>query len=122
MPIRPEFADTFDALKAILEPYGRKMVVDADTSNSYSVESDKTGPNKKPLFFGAVRLGKAYVSFHLFPVYVKPELLRGASPELLRHMQGKSCFNFKQADAKLFRELARLTKEGHAFFRSRGWA
>jgi hypothetical protein len=36
-------------------------------------------------------------------------------------MQGKSCFNFQAADPKLFRELARLTKDGHAFFKTTGW-
>jgi hypothetical protein len=31
-------------------------------------------------------------------------------------MQGKSCFNFKQVDAKLFKELAQLTRAGTARF------
>jgi len=34
------------------------------------------------------------------------------SPELKRRMQGKSCFNFKTVDEKLFKELAKLTKAG----------
>jgi len=38
------------------------------------------------------------------------------SPELKRRMQGKSCFNFKEIDEKLFKELARLTKAGAAKF------
>ena len=31
-------------------------------------------------------------------------------------MQGKSCFNFKEVDEKLFKELATLTKAGAAKF------
>jgi hypothetical protein len=31
-------------------------------------------------------------------------------------MQGKSCFNFKELDEKLFRELKQLTKAGAAKF------
>ncbi len=57
---------------------------------------------------------KNYVSFHLFPVYMFPDLLDGISEELKARMQGKSCFNFRAPDAVLFRELAALTKEGLA--------
>jgi hypothetical protein len=31
-------------------------------------------------------------------------------------MQGKSCFNFKEVDEKLFKELASLTKAGAVRF------
>jgi len=31
-------------------------------------------------------------------------------------MQGKSCFNFKEMDEKLFKELGRLTRAGAARF------
>jgi hypothetical protein len=34
------------------------------------------------------------------------------SPELKKRMQGKSCFNFKEVDEKLFRELGNLTRGG----------
>jgi hypothetical protein len=32
-------------------------------------------------------------------------------------MQGKSCFNFRTADAGLFRELAQLTEQGYRRFK-----
>ena len=38
------------------------------------------------------------------------------SPELKKRMQGKSCFNFKEVDENLFKELATLTKAGAAKF------
>jgi hypothetical protein len=41
-----------------------------------------------------------------------PDLLKGISPELKKHMQGKLCFNFKKVDTVLFKELERLTKLG----------
>jgi hypothetical protein len=47
------------------------------------------------------------------PVYAFPDLLRGVSPELERRMQGKSCFNFRTADARLFREPGQLTEQGY---------
>ena len=49
-------------------------------------------------------------------VYACPELLQSMSPELKKRMQGKSCFNFKEVDENLFKELATLTKAGAAKF------
>ncbi len=46
------------------------------------------------------------------PVYGCPDLIKSMSPELKKHMQGKSCFNFKASEPKLFKELAALTKAG----------
>lgn len=59
-----------------------------------------------------MRVGKAYVSYHLMSVYACPDLLKTMTPELKKRMQGKSCFNFKEVDETLFKELARLTKAG----------
>jgi hypothetical protein len=50
------------------------------------------------------------------PVYGCPELLEDISPELKKRMQGKSCFNFKTVDEKLFKELGKLTKAGFQKF------
>ena len=47
------------------------------------------------MFFGSVRLGKAYVSYHLMPLYMRPALTSLVSPVLKKRMQGKTCFNFK---------------------------
>jgi hypothetical protein len=49
-------------------------------------------------------------------VYAYPDLLKTMSPELKKRMQGKSCFNFKEVDEKLFKELAQLTRAGAAKF------
>ena len=72
------------------------------------------------LFFGAVKIGKRYVSFHLMPVYVHSDLLQGISPELRKRMQGKSCFNFTRQDDALFAELETLTAAGFARFQDDG--
>src|SRR6266699_5061384 len=116
MADKNNFAPTFQKLKAILEPYASKLIVVHDTDSNYYLDTKHVMKNKHRLFFGAVRLGKAYVSFHLMPVYACVDLLSEISPELKKHMQGKSCFNFKNPDAGLFKELARLTKAGFARF------
>jgi hypothetical protein len=57
---------------------------------------------KKELFLGATQIKKNYVSFYLMPVYMCPDLLKNISPELKKHMQEKSCFNFKRVEKSLF--------------------
>jgi hypothetical protein len=116
MPDKKDFAATFQRLKAILAPYAAKMIVVHDTDKAYYLDTTYVMKNKHRMFFGAVRMGKAYVSFHLMPVYAFPDLLESMSPELKKHMQGKSCFNFKTVDEKLFKEVTKLTRAGCARF------
>jgi hypothetical protein len=116
MPIKPDFESVFHRLKGILEPYASKLIVAGDSKTGYSLETSHVCKNKHGLYFGGVRIGKAYVSFYLMPVYCCPELQVAISPELKKRMQGKSCFNFKEVDEKLFKELGRLTKAGLAKF------
>ena len=116
------FADVFQKLKAILTPYAPNMTVVKDTAEWYYLDTRHNGPNKKPITFGAVRLGKAYVSFYLMCAYGNPKLTASMSPELKKRKQGKSCFNFKVSDDALFAELAQLTKAGADWFDSIDWA
>src|SRR5882762_3336572 len=116
MPDKNKFNEVFHRLKAIFKPYAKKMVVVQDTPTSYYLDTRHIMKNKKPLCFGAVRLGKNYVSFYLMSVYASPDLLKGMSPELKKRMQGKSCFNFKEVDEKLFKELDKLMKAGATQF------
>lgn len=116
MPDKNNFPEVFAKLKAILQPYLKKMDVVGDGQTSYLLNTRYIMKNKQPLCFGGVRMGKAYVSFYLMSVYACPDLLKSMSPELKKRMQGKSCFNFREVDEKLFRELAMLTKAGAAKF------
>src|SRR6185436_8416624 len=116
MPDKTEFKTVFDELKSILKPYAKKMDVAHDTDIHYMLNTRHIMRNKQPLCFGGVRMGKNYVSFYLMSVYTSPDGAQGMSPELKKRMQGKSCFNFKVIDEKLFSELAGLTKAGAAKF------
>lgn len=116
MPEKNEFQATFEKLRAILKPYEGKLVVVHDTDKGYYLDTPYVMKNKQRAFFGAVRVGKAYVSFHLMPVYAISDLSKSISPELKKRMQGKSCFNFKTVDEKLFKELAKLTQAGFKQF------
>src|SRR5881628_16186 len=114
MPIKNNFNEVFTRLKSIFQPYAKKMDPASDTESYYLLNTRYIMKNKQPLCFGGVRLGKNYVSFYLMSVYASPDLLKNMSPELSKRMQGKSCFNFKEVDKKLFAELKTLTKDGAA--------
>ena len=116
MPIKNNFNEIFARLKSIFQPYAKKMDPASDTESYYLLNTRYIMKNKQPLCFGGVRRGKNYVSFYLMSVYACPELLQSMSPELKKRMQGKSCFNFKEVDENLFKELATLTKAGAAKF------
>lgn len=116
----PDFQIIFDKLKKNIPALKKGLIVKQDTDKAYYVDTN-TEYNKKPMFFGATMIKKNYVSFYLMPVYTNPELLKGMSPELKKRMQGKSCFNFKEVDDTLFKELGELTKKGYEAFKKDGY-
>ena len=116
MPTKNDFPIIFEHLKNILQPYAPTLTIKADTSNTYYLDGPYSEKWKKELFFGSAQLKKNYVSFYLMPVYMYPDLLEDISPELKKHMQGKSCFNFKKVERELFQELADLAKKSYARF------
>jgi hypothetical protein len=116
MPTHTDFPIVFEKLKAILKPYARGFTVKSDTSSVYYLDGPFSKKWGRELYFASTHIKKNYVSFYLMPVYMYPDLLKGISPELKKHMQGKSCFNFKKVEPGLFKELAALTKKGYARF------
>jgi len=110
MSPQTDFPLVFEQLRSILKPYAKNLTITADTSNGYSLDGPYSEKYQKTLFFGAAQIKKNYVSFYLMPVYIFPDLLKGMSPELKKHMQGKSCFNFKKVEPELFKELKQLTR------------
>ena len=114
-------AAVFDDLKVLLNKYSEHLVCVKDEPGDYYLDTGHIQKNKKPMFFGAVKIGKTYVSFHLMPVYCFPNLLGDISHELKNRMQGKSCFNFKTTDDALIKELAGLVDRGYQAFEAAGY-
>ena len=110
-----------EALCAILKRQARDLLITQEGPLGMQV-SLKQEVRGKPFWLGGVRVGKSYVSYHLMPVYMFPDLLAGLSPALRKRMQGKSCFNFREADPALMRELEALTKAGIARVKKDGAA
>jgi hypothetical protein len=122
-PSKPAFAETHKQLRKILTKHAKgplKATRDAQGADVLmGPPSERT--RGKELWFGAVRTGKAYVSYHLIGVYAFPDLLKDASPELKKRMQGKACFNFRAPHPKLFKELDRLTADSYRRLKQEGY-
>lgn len=110
--------ETFDKLKALLKRYEANLTLLHDKADNYYLNTQISDTNKKSEFFGAVQIKKSYVAFHLMPVYYYPNLLDNISQDLKDRMQGKSCFNFKEIDDKLYKELSILTKKSFEQYKS----
>ena len=120
MDANSSFTPAFSALRSILAEYERGLVIVADEPGNYYLNTRTLGPNKRPIAFGGVRIGKAYVSYYLMCAYAGNVQL-GMSPALKRRMQGKACFNFKSVDPELFDELRSVTRTGYEAWKKLGW-
>jgi hypothetical protein len=121
-----EFSSAFAALKDVLERHAKGLVVQSDTDAVYSLGGRVASPFPQhkghPMWFGSVKLGKAYVSFHLMPLYMNPALTKVVSPALKKRMQGKTCFNFKAVpEPELLKELEQLTEAAIQDWTAKGW-
>jgi hypothetical protein len=124
MPASHEFTATFVSLRAILADLADRLVVKADTPTEYQLVAKRPSPfpqhKGQPMYFASVRLGKAYVSFHLMALYGDAVLT--VPPALKKRMQGKTCFNFKKApDAEQLSQLRQLTEAGYQRCLEKGW-
>jgi hypothetical protein len=108
------FAPIFAALKGVFARHEDRLAIKATEPTEYTLLTKTPSPFPQhkghPMYFGSVILGKAYVSFHLMPLYMCPKLQALISPALKKRMQGKTCFNFKTGpDPDLLADLESLT-------------
>jgi hypothetical protein len=121
-----DFTAVFAVLKPVLMKYSNCLAVTADSPIEYALVTKSASPfpqhKGQPLSFGSVRLGKAYVSFHLMPIYMCPELMKTIPPALRKRMQGKTCFNFRaKPEPELIAGLTQLTEAGFRQWSERKW-
>jgi hypothetical protein len=117
--MKPEFEEVFAALKALLKKHERTLFILKDEPQEYTLVTKSNSNRGMKMWFGSVRAGKAYVSYHLMPLYFNPPMNALVSPALKKRMQGKTCFNFKSIDKDLFAELKTLTQVGVDEYRKR---
>ena len=121
-----DFQPVFASLKLVLGKHARRLAVKADTPVEYTLVTQAASPfpqhKGQPMHFGSVRLGKAYVSFHLMPLYMHPALQKAVSPALKKRMQGKTCFNFKtDPEPEVVSDLKRLTEAAIQDWNGKKW-
>ena len=120
-PADKDFQAVYVELKKIMAPFAKKPLRADEEPGSLQLIAPPASITKgREVWFGAVKINKNYVSYHLMPVYACPDLLESLSPELKRRMQGKACFNFTTVDQTLFKELKVLTKKGYQRFKTEG--
>jgi hypothetical protein len=109
----------FAAYRPLLEPYIPKMMVMQDNERGLYLNTHSIMKNRQPLFFASLAINKGYVSFHLFPVYMYPDLLNGIG-DLEGRMQGKSCFNFRKVDPDQVERMRALVDAGYQRLQTEG--
>jgi len=116
--IDDSFMTTFVQLRGLLEPYEDSLVRVKDEATHYSLDTPHVEKYQRALFFGAAQIMKNYVSYHLMPVYMFPDLLDDVPESLKKRMQGKSCFNFRTLDQEQTEALRALTESGYERLKS----
>lgn len=121
-----DFNAVVAALKPILARHEDNLSLRSQSADGYMLYSRTPSPfpqhKGEPLFFGAIRSGKGYVSFHLMPIYMCPELTLLITAALKKRMQGKACFNFRTVpDAGTISDLQALTDASFKLWRKHNW-
>ncbi len=119
MSIQLDLKPVYVELVRIMKKHEKNLKVFTNDKDTYSLIGPMSEKFKKELWFGGVQIKKNYVSYHLMPVYMYPDLGKEIPGSLKKRMQGKSCFNFKQVDKDLFKQLAELTEKSIKMFKQR---
>ena len=113
----------FDELKAILARHARLFTVrDGLVKNKrdYHLILEKPvvigGRPRKELWFASIIQQKASVGF-----YFTPDVKSKLSPELLKHLDGGSCFHFKTLTPALKKHVEAALKAGVEDYRKKKW-
>jgi hypothetical protein len=105
-----DFVEVFRRLREIMSAHAGDLEVVADGPAGYRVNTRHVRRDGYVLMFGAVKIKKRYVSYHLMPVYMAPPGVLAMSEQLRGRMQGKACFNVTKIDEVLSTELSELTR------------
>ena len=114
----------FDDLKAILARHAKLFTVREGTvknKRDYHLILEKQvvidGRPRKELWFASIIQQKDSIGFYFTP----PDVRNKLSPELLAHLDGKSCFHFRTLRPTLKKDLEAALKLGLERYRKRKW-
>ena len=123
----------FIRIREILEQHAANLEVNeadivsqkAKAKPSYQLygqqEISIAGKKPQKTYVGGVIQQKNYVSFYLSPMYSHPELRKQVSPELMKFLKGKTCFNINKATPDLYKEIAEILALGIQIYQDLNW-
>ena len=129
-PATPSAAldNVFDELKAILARYAPSFTVRegaVKNKRDYHLIIQKplviNGRKKDELWFASVILQKGAVGFYLSAMYCCDDLKARLSPDLLKHLDGKTCFHMKTLTPALKKDIDAALKLGLDAYKQRKW-
>ena len=91
------FEEVFARLKNLMQPLKARLEVKTDEPGHYYLNTHSVREDGYVYAFGSVQIKKNYVSYHLMPVYARPELLQGVSDELKKTDARQGLFQLYEA-------------------------
>jgi hypothetical protein len=122
----PALVEIFKAVKPLLKRYEPPLVARADIEGRYDLWLEKDlvidGKKRKEIAFAALIVQSGYVGFYFMPTYTHEESKTTFHPDLLKKLQGKSCFHLLDANPDTLRHIGDALAEGFRLYQERGWA
>jgi len=120
-----QLTEIFQRLKVLLKEYEGSLTPRFDLDSKYELWSIKhleiERRKRKEVFFAGLIIQRKYVGFYFMPIYTDPGLREVLKPELLKLLQGKSCFHIKMLDAKIEKQIRNALKIGFKLYKRLGW-
>jgi hypothetical protein len=120
--------EVFEELKAVLVRYAPSFTVRegaVKNKRDYHLIIQKplviNGRKKNELWFASVILQKGTVGFYLSAMYCCEDLKARLSPDLLKHLDGKTCFHMKTLTPALKKDIDAALKLGLDAYKKRKW-
>jgi hypothetical protein len=79
------------------------------------------GGKPVPVQLAAVILQKGYVGLYLMCIYMNDEAKKKLPPNLMKLLQGKTCFHVKKLDDGLRKDIEAALELGTKAYKDRGW-
>jgi hypothetical protein len=79
------------------------------------------GGKPVPVQLAAVILQKGYVGLYLMCIYMNDEAKKKLPPNLMKLLQGKTCFHVKKLDDGLRADIGTALELGTKAYKERGW-
>jgi hypothetical protein len=114
-----------DRLRAILSKYSPPLIAKVDTPRCYELYSVKdlviAGRKRSEVYFAGAIIQKSFVGFYFMPIYSNPDFVEKLAPELKKCIKGKACFNIKEPDQRLFKQIEKMTRDGFKMYKRNKW-